>query len=291
MGSLRTTRLDALLDRLGLAERRRHRPDALSGGEQQRVAIARAMIGEPSIILADEPTGSLDSVTGQSICRLLQELCQEQGRTIVVVTHEPAVAVWAERIVVLKDGRCLTEFPTAQFRDAHSLAAHYQDIVNADVAGAPRAVRRKAAGTHMKITWKLALAYAWHHPTRMLLTSLAMIASACVVVWVVSGYDAMVSQFGDRATEYPGTLRSILVPDNVEESFISPELIEAIRKDPAIAELEPVLQATVRVQTDRPLRWAWDRGASGGGRATGEAGSPRPLGEGPRVGSAPDAAP
>jgi putative ABC transport system ATP-binding protein len=122
-------RLDGLLTRLGLAERRRHRPDALSGGEQQRVAIARALIGEPSIILADEPTGSLDSVTGQSICRLLQQLCREQGRTIVVVTHEPAVAVWGERIIVLKDGRVLTEFPTEQFRDLHELAAHYQDIV------------------------------------------------------------------------------------------------------------------------------------------------------------------
>jgi putative ABC transport system ATP-binding protein len=126
--------LEALLGRLGLAERRRHRPDALSGGEQQRVAIARAMIGEPSILLADEPTGSLDSVTGQSICRLLRELCKEQGRTIVVVTHEPAVAVWAERIIVLKDGCVLTEFLTGQFRDLHELAAHYQDAVGATPA-------------------------------------------------------------------------------------------------------------------------------------------------------------
>jgi putative ABC transport system ATP-binding protein len=127
-------RLDGLLQRLGLAERRRHRPDALSGGEQQRVAIARALIGEPSIILADEPTGSLDSVTGQSICRLLQQLCREQGRTIVAVTHEPAVAVWGDRIIVLKDGCILTEFPTEQFRDLHELAAHYQDIVGVAVA-------------------------------------------------------------------------------------------------------------------------------------------------------------
>ena len=123
-------RLHDLFQRLGLADRRHHRPDALSGGEQQRVAIARAIIGDPSIILADEPTGSLDSVTGQSICRLLQELCKEQGRTIVVVTHEPAVAVWAQRIVVLKDGQVLTEFPTEQFRDVHALAAHYQDVVS-----------------------------------------------------------------------------------------------------------------------------------------------------------------
>ncbi len=122
-------RVDELLDRLGLMERRTHRPDALSGGEQQRVAIARAIIGDPSIILADEPTGSLDSVTGQSICRLLRQLCREQGRTIVVVTHEPAVAVWGERVIVLKDGRVLTEFSTEQFRDLHELAAHYHEIV------------------------------------------------------------------------------------------------------------------------------------------------------------------
>jgi putative ABC transport system ATP-binding protein len=122
--------LDKLVARLGLTDRLRHRPDALSGGEQQRVAIARAIIGDPSIILADEPTGSLDSVTGQSICRLLQQLCREQGRTIVVVTHEPAVAAWAERIVVLKDGRVLTEFMTEQFGDVHALAGHYQDVVS-----------------------------------------------------------------------------------------------------------------------------------------------------------------
>jgi putative ABC transport system ATP-binding protein len=124
-------RLHDLFNRLGLSERSRHRPDALSGGEQQRVAVARAMIGDPSIILADEPTGSLDSVTGQSICRLLQQLCKEQGRTIVLVTHEPAVAVWAERIVVLKDGKVLTELQAELSGDVNALATHYQDVVNA----------------------------------------------------------------------------------------------------------------------------------------------------------------
>jgi putative ABC transport system ATP-binding protein len=123
-------RLDELLSRLDLTGRRRHRPDALSGGEQQRVAIARALITDPSIILADEPTGSLDSVSGQKLCRLLKEICREQIRTIIVVTHEPSVAVWAERVVVLKDGQVLSKFNTADFHDAHSLAAHYQDVVN-----------------------------------------------------------------------------------------------------------------------------------------------------------------
>ena len=125
-------RLETLAERLGIAARLHHRPDALSGGEQQRVAIARALITDPALVLADEPTGSLDSVSGQNLCRLLRELCQEQQRTIVVVTHEPTVAVWAQRVVVMKDGSVLTEFATQDFKDAHSLAAHYQDIVQAE---------------------------------------------------------------------------------------------------------------------------------------------------------------
>lgn len=127
-------RLEILLARLEITHRRSHRPDALSGGEQQRVAIARALIAEPSVVLADEPTGSLDSVTGQTICRLLRELCAEQGRTIVLVTHEPTVAAWASRVAVVQDGRILNEFPTSEFRDAHALAAHYQDIISAPAA-------------------------------------------------------------------------------------------------------------------------------------------------------------
>jgi len=122
--------LESLLKRLGLFERRHHRPDALSGGEQQRVAIARALIADPSIVLADEPTGSLDSVTGQALCRLLRELRDEQGRTVVMVTHEPSVAAWAERVVVLKDGAILSAFATAEFPNPHDLAAHYQDVVS-----------------------------------------------------------------------------------------------------------------------------------------------------------------
>jgi len=123
-------RIERLLRRLGLISRRHHRPDALSGGEQQRVAIARALVNDPALVLADEPTGSLDSISGQAICRLLRELCEEQQRTIVVVTHEPAVAAWAKRVVVMKDGQILTQFGTDSFKDAQTLAAHYQDVVN-----------------------------------------------------------------------------------------------------------------------------------------------------------------
>lgn len=126
-------RLQPLLDRLGIAGRRHHRPDALSGGEQQRVAIARALITDPALLLADEPTGSLDSVSGQNICRILRELCQEMHRTIVVVTHEPAVAAWADRAVVMKDGCVLSEFKCHGLGDAQALAIQYQEILNASL--------------------------------------------------------------------------------------------------------------------------------------------------------------
>ncbi|MDR0871170.1 MAG: ABC transporter ATP-binding protein [Planctomycetaceae bacterium] len=98
---------DELLDLLEIKERRHHRPDALSGGEQQRVAIGRALLMKPAIILADEPTGNLDSVNSDNICQLLRKLCDEQKRTLIVVTHDKAVAAFGDRTIQLKDGRIL----------------------------------------------------------------------------------------------------------------------------------------------------------------------------------------
>ncbi|WP_299024707.1 ABC transporter ATP-binding protein [uncultured Thermanaerothrix sp.] len=97
------------LERVGLGSRLAHRPSELSGGEQQRVAIARALASEPSIILADEPTGNLDSRASEEIAMLLRQISSEWGRTILLVTHDPRIAAYADRIVFLKDGQIVDE--------------------------------------------------------------------------------------------------------------------------------------------------------------------------------------
>lgn len=97
-------RMNSLMDLIGLTDRRKHKPEQLSGGEQQRVALARALITEPAIVLADEPTGNLDTKTGQTIMELLRQSCDVLHQTTVIVTHDPRAASYADRVVFLRDG-------------------------------------------------------------------------------------------------------------------------------------------------------------------------------------------
>ena len=101
----RTERARALLDMVGLGERARHRPDELSGGEQQRVAVARALANRPALLLADEPTGQLDSRTARTIMQLLRRLVEEEAVTILVATHDPNLIDLADRVIAIRDGR------------------------------------------------------------------------------------------------------------------------------------------------------------------------------------------
>jgi putative ABC transport system ATP-binding protein len=105
------TRVDAALVQVGLAHRRTHRPDELSGGEMQRVAIARALVIEPALILADEPTGNLDTRTGEQILELIRDANRTRGCTVVLVTHDARAAAYARRLVTLKDGTLVGDEP------------------------------------------------------------------------------------------------------------------------------------------------------------------------------------
>ena len=118
-GRIKDSRGSAIraLERVGLGDRVNHEPNELSGGEQQRVSIARALVNEPAIILADEPTGNLDSRTSVDVMTVFQEL-NDQGITILLVTHEPDIAEYTKRIVVLRDGHIISDREVAVRRDA-----------------------------------------------------------------------------------------------------------------------------------------------------------------------------
>jgi len=127
-GNVVAPKVRALLETVHLTHRATHRPAALSGGEQQRVAVARALVNDPAILLADEPTGNLDSRHAQEVWQLLRRLASQQQRTIVAVTHEAVGAALADRIIVLKDGRIVGEIQPGGSGDAALVAARYTEL-------------------------------------------------------------------------------------------------------------------------------------------------------------------
>jgi len=118
-----------LLASVDMGHRADHRPQALSGGEQQRVAIARAMLNDPALLLADEPTGNLDSEHAATIWRLLGQVARDHGRTVIAVTHESFGAHHADRILVLKDGQLAGEIENPGDQDASLVATRYAELV------------------------------------------------------------------------------------------------------------------------------------------------------------------
>ena len=124
----RRPRAQELLVWMGLGDRLNHRPGQLSGGQRQRVAVARALANEPKVIFADEPTGSLDSQAGAEVLRLLRQLNRERGTTIVLVTHDPLIALATDRIVTLRDGRVQRDQPVSEADQAEVLAFRQSEV-------------------------------------------------------------------------------------------------------------------------------------------------------------------
>ena len=122
-------KVQSIMESLGLSGRLNHRPDAMSGGEQQRVAIGRALVTDPAVLLADEPTGNLDSANSKAVCELLRDLSVVHNKTIVMVTHEPTVAAFAQEVAVIRDGQLVKRFATQETNGGQELALRYQECL------------------------------------------------------------------------------------------------------------------------------------------------------------------
>jgi len=134
------------LEQVGLGDRLHHTPNQLSGGQQQRVAIARALVTEPPLLLADEPTGNLDTRTSLEVLALLQELNDRAGITIVLVTHEHDIAACAKRVITMRDGRVRSDVVNAQQQDAHAALAELPPLEMEDLAPESAASGPKSRG-------------------------------------------------------------------------------------------------------------------------------------------------
>jgi len=244
----REEKAKVLLERMGLAGRLDHFPAELSGGEQQRTAVARALIHQPDLILADEPTGNLDSVTGQSIMNLLRELNEEQGITLVVVTHDQDVADYADRIVRLRDG----QIAAVEERQKKS------DELKPGVEDQNEARPGKSGSLTFRDTMQAAVRNLGRRPVRNVLTAGGVLIGIITLVAMVS-FGVGVQREVQRNFETIG-LENLFVLPQFEESdgfdpFAQPEPSKPLTPDLAakIAAMQDVVSVTPALSLPRGM--------------------------------------
>ena len=183
---VRFERARAVLDKLGLRDRERNTPGQLSGGQQQRVAIARALINQPSLLLADEPTGNLDTRNSNEIMQTLSSLNREQGVTIIVVTHEPDIAAFADRVLTMRDGQIISDVKNTRRDKSPRPAA--EAAGEALQTGEPLAYVR-SSGASWPFAWMVMTAAAeaiWRNKMRSALTMLGVFIGVAALIVMVS---------------------------------------------------------------------------------------------------------
>ena len=255
--SKREQRAKILLQRVGLGHRLDHRPTELSGGEQQRAAIARALVNNPQLVLADEPTGNLDSSTGAEVMRLLQELNTERGVTLIIVTHDPEVASYADRIVHLRDG----EISKIEISEASQPKEDYPASIELPAESKPNL----KGGISFKDLLGTAFGNLRRRPVRNILTSAGVVIGIVTLVAMVSmgvGVQAEVNR-NFQALGLENIFISPTFPEE-EDAFdpfgvaepdqpLTPETVATFRAMPEVETVTPVLYLPANMEANLTL--------------------------------------
>ena len=284
-----------LLERVGLGHRLQHRPTEMSGGEQQRAAIALALVNNPKIVLADEPTGNLDTTTGAEVMKLLRELNTERGVTLIIVTHDPEVASFADRIVHLRDG------------EISAIKQLEGSISTAEIQVEPAAAIRTNGSLSFNDLIATALSNLRRRPVRNILTSAGVVIGIITLVAMVSfgvGVQAEVNR-NFQALGLENVFVSPTFPDgdSVFDPFgfseptvpLTPDMVSTFRGLPEVKSVTPILNLPSNMEVsfdfngqNLPLRLAsgYDDGPPGmGGLTAPEMLAGNPLGEGDTQGT------
>jgi energy-coupling factor transporter ATP-binding protein EcfA2 len=254
----RSQQAAGLLNRVGLGQRLEHRPTEMSGGEQQRAAIARALMNDPQLVLADEPTGNLDSTTGEGVMHLLRELNAERGVTLVVVTHDPEVAAYADRIVHLRDGE-ISNIEISNGARQKRTASGFSH---------PKPAARQDGGLSIRDLLGTAFSNLRRRPVRNILTSAGVVIGIITLVAMVS-FGVGVQAEVNRNFQTLGLENVFVSPTYPEEEDafdpfgfsepekpLTPEMVSRFRAMPEVQSVSPVLDLPTNLAAAR-CRCAW----------------------------------